>query len=191
MSLFDLLFILCFFAALAVLLSAAIAAIGGHRTQALRKLRNLGIGAAVYMALVLAAGIASTRKIYRLGDSQCFDDWCITVVGANRTRPDSIEVALRLSSRAKRVPQGEKGTVVYLIDSQGRRYNPDPNSVTVPFSTLLQPGESITATRRFDLPADASGLSLVHTNEGGFPIGFFIAGENGQYFHGPPLVRLE
>ena len=36
------------------------------------------------------------------------------------------EVSLRLSNRAKRVPMGEKGTVVYLTDAEGRRYDPTP-----------------------------------------------------------------
>ncbi|MGI8989263.1 MAG: tetratricopeptide repeat protein, partial [Bryobacteraceae bacterium] len=96
---------------------------------------------------------------------------------------------MRLSSRAKRVPQGEKGTAVYLIDSQGR-YNPAPESVTVPFDTLLQPGESVTAIRRFEVPGDSRDLGLVYTHEGGFPIEFFIIGEN-RWFHGPPVVRLD
>ncbi|MDQ2899290.1 MAG: hypothetical protein M3Y07_05745 [Acidobacteriota bacterium] len=99
-------------------------------------------------------------------------------------------VALRLSSRAKCVPQGEKGTVVYLVDLNERRYDAAPDSVTVPFDTLLQPVESVAATRRFEVPGEPRDLGLVYTHEGGFPIGFFIVGEN-HCFYGPPVVRLD
>ncbi len=192
MIVFELLFTVCFLATVVVLVLAAVAAIRGKCAQALAKLRKLGICAAVYMGVVLAVALASTRKTYRIGDTQCFDDWCITVASATRTRAraGSVEASLRLSSRARRAPQGEKGTVIYLIDSHGRRYDPAPESMIIPFDTLLQPGESVVATRRFQVPNDSADLGLVYTHEGGFPIGFFIIGEN-HWFHGPPVVRLD
>jgi hypothetical protein len=30
----------------------------------------------------------------------------------------------------------------------------------------------------------------VYTHEGGFPVGFFVIGEN-EWAHGPPLVQLD
>ncbi len=56
-------------------------------------------------------------------------------------------------------------------------------------NTLLRPGESALAKRRFQLPPDARGGGLIYTHEGGFPIGWFIIGEN-HWFHGPDIVRL-
>ncbi len=119
MTVFEPLFILCFLATVATLVVAAVSAIRGKRVKAVAILRKLGICAVVYFAALLVAGAASQRKIYRVGDMQCFDDWCITVTGAARTAPGTVEVALRLSSRAKRRPMGEKGTVAYLVDGQG------------------------------------------------------------------------
>jgi hypothetical protein len=56
---------------------------------------------------------------------------------------------------------------------------------------LLQPAESVTATRRFELPDDARNLGLTYTHEDWFPIGWsFVIGEN-EWFHGPPVVRLD
>jgi hypothetical protein len=187
MTIFEPLFIVCFLAAMVALIAAAVAAIRGRRAQALATLRNLGICAAIYIAALLAVGAASSRKIYRAGDMQCFDDWCITVTAATRTAPETVEVALRLSSRARQRPMGEKGTVGYLVDSQGRRYDPAPGSVTVPFDTKLQPGESIMALRRFNVPADAQDLGFVYTHVGS--PGSLVIGEN-EFFQGPPLVRL-
>ena len=54
------------------------------------------------------------------------------------------EVRLRLSNRARRVAMGEKGTWFLLIDGQV-----DGDTIlfripsSVPFDTILQPGESI------------------------------------------------
>ncbi|MGC2662201.1 MAG: hypothetical protein WA324_29925 [Bryobacteraceae bacterium] len=189
MTIFDLFFIVCLLTALAVLFLATVAAAQGRWPEVLTKVRKLSICATIYMGAVLAVSLAFPRKIYRVGDTQCFDDWCIAVQDAARTA-ESVRVDLRLSSRAKRVPQGEKGTVVYLIDANGHRYNPDPRGPAVGFETLLQPGESVIARRRFHVPHDARGLLLIYTHDGGFPIGFFVIGEN-NCFHGPPAVRLE
>ncbi len=188
MTIFEPLFILCFLATVATLIVAAVSAIRGNGARALASLKKLGICAVVYFAAVFVVGAASQRKVYRVGEMQCFDDWCITVTGATRTGPRTIEVALLLSSRAKRRPMGEKGTVGYLVDSEGRRYDPIPDSVTVPFDTKLQPGESVVAMRRFDVPADARDPGFIYTHVGA---GFSpVIGEN-ELFHGPPLVRLE
>jgi hypothetical protein len=188
MTIFEPLFILCFLATVVTLIAAAVSAIRGNRARAVTSLKKLGICAAVYLAALLAVGAASQRKVYRVGDRQCFDDWCITVTGAARTAPRTVEVALQLSSRAKQRPMGEKGTVAYLVDAQGRRYDPIPGSVTVSFETKLQPGESVTAIRRFDVPPDAGDLSFVYAHVGAnfSP----VIGEN-EFFQGAPLVRLE
>ncbi len=97
-------------------------------------------------------------------------------------------MTLELSSRAARVPQGEKGSVMYLTDSSGRRF--DPIESTVPFDYQLAPGESIVATRRYAVPRDARGLNVVYAHEGGFPIGWFIIGEN-DWIHGAAVVPLD
>jgi hypothetical protein len=62
--------------------------------------------------------------------------------------------------------------------------------VAVPLDSRVGPGESIDVERRFDLPVDASGIKLVFTHEGGFPIGAFIIGEN-QLFHNATVVKLD
>jgi len=146
--------------------------------------------AGVYFGIVMAVSLVADRKVYEVGDAQCFDDWCITVAEAGRETPGApYDVSLRLSSRAKRVPMGEKGTVVYLTDSEGRRYDPLPDPAYIPLDTVLQPGESVVAKRRFGVPSEARGVGLIYAHEGGFPIGWFIIGEGG-WFAKPPIVML-
>ena len=190
MTIFEPFFLLCVLSAVVSLLLAAFAALRGRRALALARLTWLAIGSAVYMMVVLAASAMSPRKFYRVGDTQCFDDWCIAVTSVARASDSIVAVNLRLSSRAKRISQSEKGTVVYLVDAAGRRYDPEPDPRGVPLDTRLGPGQAVDAPRRFAVRPDAGALGLVYTHEGGFPIGFFIIGEN-DWIHGPPIVRLD
>jgi len=71
----------------------------------------------------------SPRKVFRVGEPECSDDWCITVAAAQRTEASSSvtwRVTLRISSRAQRVSQRELGAVVYLTDDRNRRLTPRP-----------------------------------------------------------------
>jgi hypothetical protein len=192
MTLFDLLFIVAFLATAATLLRAAFLAVAGRRASALVLLRNLGICAAGYLGIVILASVFLPRTVTQIGDPRCFDDWCITVENAAR-QPVGGRVAylvtLRLSSTARRVSQREKSVAVYLTDDAGRRYNPTPQKSDVPFDIQLGPQESVTATRTFEVPADAPKLGLVITHEGGFPIAWFIIGYE-TWFRKPALVRL-
>jgi hypothetical protein len=192
MNIFEPLFLLLALVTVLTLITAAVLALGGKVARAGRIVRRLGIGAAVYFAIVMGVSILNPRRVYHVGDTQCFDDWCIEVVGGQWTDAPAVgryEVTLRLSNRAQRVPMGEKGTVVYLVDAQGRRYDPLPEGADVPLDVMLQPGESINAKRRFDVPRDTPNLGLIYTHQGGFPIEWFIITEGG-WFQKPPIVRL-
>ena len=191
MLFFDLVFLAGAMTALIVLLVALAQLIRGRRAAAISKLRKLAIGIVTYAAIAIVSDLASPHWILEPGEPQCFDDWCITVTGAARGADNRVDVSLRLSSRARRTPQGEKGTVAYLVDSKERRFDPLPDPAAVPFSTLLQPGESVQATRQFRVASDSRDLGFVYTHQGGFPIGLFVIGEGSAYFHGPTMVRLD
>jgi|SRR5579871_50451 len=191
MNLFEPLFLLLALTTVITVLTAVVYALTGRFGRAGRILKRLLIGAAVCFSVVIIVSAVQARRIYQVGDPQCFDDWCITVMSGHWIEPppsQTFEVVLRLSSRAKRVPMGEKGTVVYVTDRERRRFDPRPGAA-VPLDAMLQPGESIDAVRRFDIPRDAAGLGLVFTHEGGFPIGWLIITEGG-WFAKPPIVML-
>jgi hypothetical protein len=192
MSVFDLLFLLLTLAAVLGLATATLQAIRGQSQAAVRTVRRVLVAAGGYLAIVATVARVGPRHDYRVGDQRCFDDWCITVVDAQHpaTPSSTYALSLRLSNRAKRSPMGEKGTVVYLTDSLGRRFDPIPDPKAIPFDTLLQPGASLIVERRFNVPPDAQDLGLVYTHEGGFPIGWLVVGEGG-WFQRPPIVRLQ
>ena len=191
MSVFEPLFLLLVLVTGFTLVTALAFLVRGKFARAVRIGRRLAVGATIYFAVVIAVSLVTTRREFRVGDTQCFDDWCIAVVEAHRAEspPAGYDVTLRLSNRARRMPMGEKGTVVYLTDAQGRRYDPLPDEAMVPFDTQLQPGTSVIARRRFDVARDARDVGLVYTHEGGFPIGWLIVGEGG-WFSQPPKVRF-
>jgi hypothetical protein len=188
MTIFEPLFLLLALVAIGTLVTAFVLALSGQFTRARRIALRLAIGAAVYMLVVVADSALTPRGVYHIGDKRCFDDWCLTVQKVERDAPGSYRVSLELSNRGLRVPQGEKGTVMYITDSTGRRF--DPTESTVPFAYKLEAGESIVATRRYTVPPDARGLKLVYVHEGGFPIGSFIIGEN-DWIHGPAFVPID
>lgn len=145
------------------------------------------------MAIVIAVSVVLPRRVLRVGDPLCFDDWCVAVTGV-KPAPESGRtvycVELRLSSRARRVSQRERNLAVYLTDDQGRRFDPVAVNSDVPYSVLLRPQESVEVSRSFALPAEASGVGVVISHEGGFPIGWFIIGYD-TWFRKPPVVMME
>jgi hypothetical protein len=192
MNLFEPLFLLLALVTLGTLLTAAAFAATGRFARAGRILRRWLIGAAAYFAAVIAVTLVSPRTIHVVGDTQCFDDWCIAVESGQRlSGPEATyAVSLRLSNRARGRTMGERGTVAYLTDAQNRRYDPLPDPDAVPFDTPIAPGASVVTVRRFHVPPDAASLGFVYTHEGGFPIGWLIIGEGG-WFASPPMVRLD
>lgn len=194
MTVFDLLFLAIVLASLVTLITAGVAALRGKRKNALRILGKLGVGALIYVSIVVAVGLAAPQRILHAGNPWCFDDWCLSMERVTHTAaPPRIAytVSLRLFSRARRVSQRAKFAWVYLIDRQGNRYAPEPDTSAVPLDVLLRPGESVTTSRVFNVPADAGELGLI-TGHGGpccFPN--LIIGDEASLLHKRTLIRLE
>jgi hypothetical protein len=193
MTVFDLLFVAVFFAAVALLVLAGVAVLRRRRARAIAFLRWLAILASVYLGVVLLVSLASPRRVLNLGEEQCWDDWCIAVTHAHRElvqEAQSYDVTLRVFSRARRRAQRERGVYVYLMDNRGRCYDPTPDSGGFAFDSLLQPQEAVDLRRVFYLPIEAEDPVLVVAHEGWFP-GLFIIGDSGSLLHKRTVVRLE
>jgi hypothetical protein len=172
-------------------IAAAIAGIRGQSATAFHLLRNLGICAGLYLLTAIAVHLLLPLRVLNIGDAQCSDDWCITVESVKRPPGREIyyEVILRISSRARRVSQRERGLSTYLIDGRGRRFDPAPEISQMPLDVKLEPEQSVTATRTFRIPADARQLNLVVAHEDGIPMHWFIIGRSP--FDKSTVVRLE
>ena len=190
MNLFEPLFLLLVLVTLITWVTAVVMAVSGRIRRAGRVLRRWAVGAAIYFAIVIVVSAVQPQRDFALGEAQCFDDWCIAVVGRH-SAPDakSVDVTLRVSSRAKRVPMGERGAAVYLIDAENRRFAPDPQNTDVALDTVVGPGESFETSRHFRVPVDAVNLAIVYTHDAGFPIGWLIISEGG-WFAKPARMEL-
>ena len=195
MTIFDLLFAVLFLTGGISLIVAGIAALRGHRERARRIAQRVGIAAGVYLCALIAVSAIAPQQRFALGDDQCSDDWCIA---AQTVRRDTVgaqlryEVAFRLSSHARRVPQRERFVGVHLLDDRGHRYDPVPDAGEVPFDTLLSPGQAVLAVRRFDVPAGTGHVELAVSRDGAgwFP-GCCIIGAPASLLHKRPVVKLE
>lgn len=194
MNVFEALFLALVLVAIGTVLTAVVFVAFGAWRRALRIVRRLAIAAVTYFAIVILASRFGRPHEYRLHEPRCFDDWCITVNGAMRHpsppfQGSNIMVSLRLTNRARGTPMGEKGTVVYLVDEDGHRYDPLHDPTAFPFEEKLQPGQSVTTFRYFNVPDDGRKVGVVYAREGGFPIERLIIGEGG-WFQRPAIVWL-
>ena len=192
MTIFDLLFLALALASFVTLIVALVSALRGRGNRALRILRNLALCPAAYLAIVAIVGWRSPQRVLNLGDPWCFDDWCLSVEKTTRTpSPPQVvyQVSLRIFSKAKRVSQRANGAWIYLIDGNGNRYAPEPDSSATPLDVLLQPRESVHTSRTFKLPANAGDLGLI-TGHGPSWISRVIIGDEASLFHKPTFIRI-
>ena len=84
MTIFDLLFIAVFFGAAISLVVAAYSALRGRRPRAIAILRWLGVYLGAYFGVLILVSLASPRRVVRVGENQCWDDWCIAVTDVRR-----------------------------------------------------------------------------------------------------------
>jgi len=193
MTIFDLLFIFIFFAAVAALATAAFQAIRGHRRKSLRVLSFSAVILAVYFAICCASTLLTPRRTLSLKEPQCFDDWCVELESVIEMRDGPVnryQSNIRIFSQAKRISQRENGIAFYMEDDLGHRYAAIPNPSDIPTNALLAPNESVTLTRNFQLPSTAHAAGFVATHQGGFPIGWFVIGEGAGLFHKEPITRI-
>src|SRR5262249_51939326 len=131
MTIFDLLFIALFLGSAISVAAAVYSALRGRRPRAMAILRWLGVCIGAYFGVIILVSLAPPRGVVRVGDNQCWDDWCIAVTDVRRqpaTAAVTYVVTLRVSSRARRRAQRERGLHVYMTDDQGRRYEPAPDT---------------------------------------------------------------
>jgi hypothetical protein len=206
---FDLLFIACFLTAVVALARAAYYAARRRWASSARVLRRLGYLAVVYLAMLVAVSLLSRPKVLRMGQRQCFDDWCVSVEHAARrsrvgTPPADVGargvfyvVTVRVSNAARRRAQRAADAGVCLIDDKGHRYDPSPPGQRAldangaggqDLTTRMPPGGSFVRRVVFDVPREAAELALV-VNHGRFP-GLLIIGDPHSFLHPPTVIRL-
>jgi len=193
-SIFDLIFLLSVLISVVTPIFAAIAGIRGRRGGALRILCWWGTGVLIYLASALLVSFAAPQRVIAIGDPWCFDDWCLTVEGVKPAAAgDAVayQVALRISSEARRVSQRAQGAWIYLIDDAGHRYAPDSDPSVVPLDVRLGPQESVATSRTFRVPGNVAHLGLITGHGGPYcRMEVLIIGSGGCVFNKPAMIRI-
>jgi hypothetical protein len=209
MTLFDLVFALTALITAGTLIRACYLLARCRRRLAGRLLLRLCAFLGAYMLVLVIVSLDSGQRVLGIRQPRCFDDWCLEAeqliwqpaVG----RPPLVAVAhgryavvtVRVLSRAMRVSQRALDASIYLLDADGRRYDPDAAAQRalnaegaggLPLDSELAPGGSFTRTVAFDLPARPSRLDLV-VEHGLFPSRFVI-GDAQSFLHKPTVIRL-
>jgi len=135
-----------------------------------RKVRTAAKVAAASVAALAFYFVAATTiwwvspgRVIKLGDSYCWDLWCMGIDKVNAT-PRGQEMIYKIDvhffSDANTVKTSTDDALVYLVDDRGRRFSlVDDRSVT-PINTRLDPGQSLNTSLTFVAPPDATHLFL-------------------------------
>lgn len=194
MTAFDLVFLVIVPASIGMLLAAGFSLVHGRFRRALSLLGGLALGLTLYLGLIVAVSLLSAPRELAFGENRCFDDWCIAVEDVSRTSSvmgATYTATLRLSNRARRVSQRENGIVVFLQDASGRRFSAAADPAAAPFNVLLEPDQSLTTQRVFQVPNASKLLVLAIAHEGNARLpGIFIIGDDSSIAHPPTIVRL-
>jgi hypothetical protein len=198
MTLFDLLFLVSGLFVVGMTGRIAVSAIRGRWDAAIRLGRLLGLFLALYAAVLMCVALVLPRRIYSPGEQRCFDDWCVTALGATASAatpcgPDESgrdwAVTVEVNSVARRIRQRAPDAHAELEDQEGKRYRPCTGTASgKSLSDELGPGESFRVSLPFRLPRDATPTGLV-LHHGDFP-GAVIIGADQSFLHRPALQRL-
>ncbi len=206
MTPFDLVFIAVFLFTFASLIWIAGLGLRHRATHALRHLRRLLLYDATYLAVVVAVGLISPRRILSGEEVLRFDDWCLGVerakvlnhLGALSPRAGNkfVVVPLKIINEARRVRQAApKGSTVYLVDDRAGHYGVSmagqeafekENGIQPPLTTKLDAGTSIQTVRIFEVPTAVRALFLATRHGSWFPRQFII----GDGFRRPAVLSL-
>jgi len=120
-------------------------------------------GWGLYVGVVTVISLLAPQRIIDIGNSYCWDNWCMGVEKVNtalRGQEIVYKVDLRIFDADERVATSIKGASVYLADERGRRFPLVRDPSVIPFDTPLNPAQSLKTTLTFAAAADASRLFL-------------------------------
>jgi hypothetical protein len=122
--------------------------------------------AASYLAAIVLVSLLTPKTIVTIGDSYCWDLWCLGIQNVNATPQGpnvlyTAEVALSTDSTNVQTLRADPNAkqFLYVTDEQGRRF-PILSTSFTPTDITVQPGESVKSSLTFLAPANERGLYL-------------------------------
>jgi hypothetical protein len=154
--------------------------------------------AASYMAAILLVSLLTPRTIVSIGDSYCWDLWCVGIQSVNSTpRGESMLYTAELflfadSDSEQRLPPPDGAKqFFYALDEKGRRFPvvPSPASPAADAAIVVKPGESVKFGLSFLAPASAGRLYLTGDPAAPFWVRLYF-GSDLNPFHRRTLLRV-
>jgi hypothetical protein len=168
----------------------------GKFRDAARAGRVCGIIIVPYLAALVLVSLLTPRTVVNIGDSYCYDLWCIGVSQVDATpRGQDIRYDVRVtafvdSTHTHRLPASEATSFFYVLDDKGRGYDLLRDASFVGANVTVQPGETVKSSFAFLAPANARRLYLVGNDYGWLPWVYLYFGSDFSLFHRPPLLRI-
>jgi hypothetical protein len=134
--------------------------------------------AAVYIGAVVLVSLLTPRTIVSVGDSYCWDLWCVGIQKVN-SKPQgqnilyTAEVSLSVDSATAQLeltdpPKDPAKQFFYVMDELGRRFPILAYAPVANGKVTVKPGESVKSSLTFLAPANARNLYL--TGDAGAPL---------------------
>ena len=157
------------FAYLATLISAiglvisVVILLGGKFRTAAKVATASMFALAFYFVAATTIWWVSPERVIKLGDSYCWDLWCMGIDEVNTT-PRGQEIIYKIDvhffSDANTVTTGSDDALIYLVDDRGRRFPLVDDPSVIPINSRLDPRQSLSTSLTFVTPADATHLFL-------------------------------
>jgi len=122
--------------------------------------------AATYIGTVLLVSLLTPKTIVSVGDSYCWDLWCVGIQNVNTTPQGedvlyTADVAIFVdSTNAQLLRTDGAKQFFYVMDEQGRRFPIVPDAPRVDADLTVKPGEIVRSKLSFLAPANARSLYL-------------------------------
>jgi hypothetical protein len=146
----------------------------------------------VYLSAVLLVSLLTPRTIVSIGDSYCYDLWCIGIQSVNATpqgRNILYTARVRIFSDANHVSTSRATDFLYARDDQSRRFPLIQDSSVIPADVTISPNESVETSLMFLAPANVRKLYLT----GDYAVMPWVPlyfGSDKNPFHRRTLLRL-
>jgi hypothetical protein len=149
----------------------------------------------VYLVALLGVSLGQRQKVVSVGEAQCFDTMCFTVVKVEevpgflvRDGRRLLRVSIRVTNQG-RSAKSEEHIRAYLVDGRGRRWEESSGVNGVGLATRVAGGDSVVSEPVFKVAGDATELGLVLTHGWRQP-GALVIGDSDSILHRRTVVRL-
>ncbi len=170
----------------------------GDRRKARHGLLWIAGAWGIYFAVLLGVSWWQPARVVPPFGNQCFDEMCFAVVGADELRSFAgateptgrlLRVHVRIQNRGHGHAESEGLIRGYLVDREGRRYDPVRGLSGVPLRARVPAGAEVVSEPVFLLPGSAADLRLVLTH-GRWQPGTLVIGDSDSLLHRPTVARL-